>query len=109
MRDFAPNFMEGRTRAHVTEAYWRMTTALAQLMAYRVEKGKFPGSLEEASQIIGMSVPVDPFTLQPVRYKSDGKHGVVYSLGPDMTDNQAGVVYDPTNGTVSAGDVVIGF
>lgn len=30
----------------------------------------------------------------------------VWSLGPDRADNHATLDYDPTNGTVSAGDVI---
>jgi len=30
---------------------------------------------------------------------------ICYSIGPDKTDNRATVEYDPTNGTVSPGDI----
>ncbi len=30
----------------------------------------------------------------------------VYSIGPDKVDNLAGIIYDPTNGSFSVGDIV---
>lgn len=45
----------------------------------------------------------DPFTGQPVKFTPQA----IYSLGPDKSDQGGGIIYDPTNGTISAGDVVL--
>jgi hypothetical protein len=45
---------------------------------------------------------IDPFTGKPLMKMGNS----FYSLGPDMTDQGGKVVYDPTNGTLSAGDIV---
>ncbi len=48
---------------------------------------------------------VDPFSgLGYLRHAS-----VEYSVGPDQQDQQMKVIYDPSNGTVSAGDIPVGF
>lgn len=44
---------------------------------------------------------MDPFPGQPFREKD----GVRYSVGPDYVDDGMAVEYDPTNGTISAGDI----
>ncbi len=44
---------------------------------------------------------IDPFTGNPYPEVD----GVSYSLGPDQIDHQLAVVYDPTNGTFSPGDI----
>ncbi len=31
---------------------------------------------------------------------------VIWSYGPDLTDNEATILYDPTNGTLSGGDII---
>jgi len=46
----------------------------------------------------------DPFT--GAAYLWDDAHKRFYSPGPDQVDNNLTVTYDPTNGTVSSGDVV---
>ncbi len=44
---------------------------------------------------------IDPFTGKPYLVKGD----VQYSIGPDMIDNGGMIIYDPTNGTFSSGDM----
>lgn len=46
---------------------------------------------------------VDPFSGVPFR----NVEGSTYSVGPDRTDGLLTVKYDPTNGTISAGDIKI--
>jgi hypothetical protein len=45
---------------------------------------------------------IDPFTGQPVIVTADRVH----SVGPDKRDEQGALVYDPTNGALSVGDIV---
>lgn len=44
----------------------------------------------------------DPFIVGPLRIQ----HDRVYSVGPDKEDQNGDILYDPTNGTVSRGDIV---
>lgn len=45
----------------------------------------------------------DPYDEQPLR--SNATH--LWSIGPDGVDQQGELIYDPTNGTISAGDIVV--
>ncbi len=59
------------------------------------------------------SYPADIFhregdQLRPIIYgtcSSAQAYWYVYSYGPDMKNQHAAILYDPTNGTVSAGDL----
>ena len=78
---------EGAVRADVVTAHLRLCEALCALRLGQSDTlSRFP----------------DPFTGQPLRVANDR----IWSLGPDGQDQSARVSYDPTNGTVSAGDIV---
>ena len=47
-------------------------------------------------------VPIDPFSGQPLRLKLDGKDLVLYSVGPDGTDDGGA----PWNEATKHGDLV---
>jgi len=54
-------------------------------------------------------LPEDPFRpQQKIVYQGTGSVALVYSVGPDGRDDKGAVPYDPTNGSVSAGDIVLG-
>jgi hypothetical protein len=36
-----------------------------------------------------------------------GNSGILYSIGPDLIDNGGSPDYDPTNGTISSGDITV--
>ncbi|MBN1515013.1 hypothetical protein JXA32_00435 [Candidatus Sumerlaeota bacterium] len=46
---------------------------------------------------------IDPFDGQPLRRMPDGRF---YSVGPDKTDQQGKILYNPSHGADSAGDIV---
>lgn len=49
----------------------------------------------------------DPFTEKSLRVNESEDGPVFYSLGPDLKDQKGKITYDPTNGTVSPGDVTL--
>ncbi|HQH12915.1 MAG TPA: hypothetical protein PLS31_10855, partial [Candidatus Sumerlaeota bacterium] len=56
------------------------------------------------------SIPVDVYSKngETVKYyvnQSDGTY-ILYSVGPDQTDNMGEIYYDPTNGASSVGDII---
>ncbi|MCE5229711.1 hypothetical protein LLG95_08965 [bacterium] len=55
----------------------------------------------------GSGAGVDPFTNEPIRILQQPDGTLIYSLGPDRQDQQGAVTYDPHNGTISAGDIVV--
>lgn len=81
---------------------------LARLaIARRIAKlEKLPGAERDASALVPvlfLELPKDSFTNST--YHWDPKTGIDYSVGPDLRDDHAAVGYDPTNGTLSAGDI----
>jgi len=56
------------------------------LRLYRVAHGTYPDSLS-ALENAGWRLPNDPFTEQPYRYRRQGAGFLVYSVGPDLTDD----------------------
>jgi hypothetical protein len=101
-----PNFKEAGIRNCITLAHWSLALAEAQLLTYRAAKGSLPQQISAVAEL-GFTPPNDPFSGKPFQYGVTGAHGVLYSLGPNLQDEQARVSYDPTNGTVSAGDIIV--
>jgi len=85
LQEAQPNFDEADVRAQVASAKVRLCILIAARRA-------------------GKSVNVvDPFDGQPMRTGP----GIVYSVGPDRSDQKGRVIFDAKNGTTSAGDVVL--
>jgi len=82
----------------------RMATAAK----YRfVTQQAFPQNAEEFAPLLPDGPPQDPFTTAPLRFFSDPSLFTCYSIGPDNQDDRATVLYDPTNGTTSGGDIIV--
>lgn len=73
---------------HKMEGSARLRAAQIALAAkaYKGEHGAYPASLADLTQD-GWKLPLDPFTDQPYRYQQVGGGFIVYSVGPDLTDN----------------------
>jgi hypothetical protein len=65
-------------------------TALA-VERYRLGAGHLPETLNQLVPTFMASVPLDPFDGSPVRFKPLDTGFVVYSVGPDLTDDQGEV------------------
>ena len=96
-----PNSLEADIRANVTRTKITLLKA-AGIIKEQALKGGFPPTLPQQAAL------PDPFNdNNPIKYKSGGTSAIVYSVGPDKTDNGAMQIYDPKNGTKSAGDISI--
>lgn len=60
-------------------------TALA-LAAHKTRQGTYPDKLSDLGQPAGRPLPLDTFTDKPFIYKRTADGYLLYSLGPDMTD-----------------------
>jgi hypothetical protein len=81
---------------------------LAMAAKYRfVTQQAFPSSAGEFAPLLPDGPPKDPFGTEPLKFIAAPEKFTCYSIGPDEQDNQASVSYDPTNGTVSRGDIVL--
>ncbi|MEO8376027.1 MAG: type II secretion system protein GspG [Candidatus Sumerlaeota bacterium] len=127
-----PNFLEAQTRSKVSRAKADMATLRTALESYAVDSSSYPvnssglgltGDLYNLTKPVAYisSIPVDPF-LHGVFYFyfspgkvpgfPDPKFGqyVVACAGPDHffeTTINDSMIYDPTNGTTSRGDIVV--
>jgi hypothetical protein len=100
-----PNFVEAATRDYVMQSKRSMLQIKIALERYRRYHSRYPERLVELEGRWIAVAPIDPFSGKPFEYHAfdNASKYVLYSLGPDKTDNPEPITYDPTNGTVSAG------
>lgn len=77
------------------------------IRVYQSKNQKMPEKLEDLVPIPLNPLPQDPFASSPFKYFSQDTEVILYSIGPDTTDDHAQLVYDPTNGVTSKGDIVV--
>ncbi|MFO0841922.1 MAG: hypothetical protein U0797_05905 [Gemmataceae bacterium] len=70
--------------------------------SYRATKGKYPDSIDELLRVYRHDLSIDPFDGKPLRFRRDGKDVVLYSVGPNGTDD-GGVAGDEKG---QSGDIV---
>jgi len=63
------------------------------LAAYRADHGAYPDSLS-ALEAAGWTLPTDPFGGGPYHYRREGDGFVVWSIGPDVDDDNAARDYN---------------
>lgn len=107
-REEAPsNAEETVIRMNITDSRFellRMGTAAK----YRfLTNGDFPKTTVEFAPLLPDGPPKDRFTDGPLQFRLTTDSLICYSVGPDKRDDLAAVEYDPTNGTVSAGDIAL--
>ncbi len=74
-----------------------------------ITTGTFPSSYDEFAPLLPVGAPKDVFNdNKPMSFtiRPDNKY-VVYSYGPNMKDEGGAFRYDPTNGVVSPGDLIV--
>ncbi|MCX7919035.1 MAG: hypothetical protein N3A72_05395 [bacterium] len=101
-----PNFESAMIRELSTATDNRLIRILAALELYYQENRTYPNSLSELAPRFLSTVPKDYFSDSDFMYGLVSKTFYLYSIGPDMQDNHERPVYDPTNGTVSVGDII---
>jgi len=96
-----PNFLDADPRRIVYKAKIAVTRAAVHVLLLQQDS--------DAAPAVDFSDPIwrDPFGEEPLFLESGPNHTLIYSIGPDLKDQQARTTYDPTNGTVSAGDIAI--
>ncbi len=126
-----PNFLAAQTRSKVSRAKADMAFIRTALESYAVDEGSYPllaGGIGLSGALITLTkprqyitdVPRDVFQdesnyhyLAPGKLPTLRKDGwgdwILASAGPDRavaTTFSGGTIYDPTNGTVSPGDII---
>jgi len=112
-----PNFLEAQVRSKVSRARTDLRSLAMAVEAYFVDNNIPPERMERLYQgpVKYISAPpMDPFAtyssgqpyLHYLRADDPPWYWIAYSIGPDQIDNGGRIVYDPTNGTISAGDII---
>jgi hypothetical protein len=57
------------------------------LNAFHVDKGVYPGKLEELVPVYLDALPADPASAGPLKYKQIDNRAIVYSVGPNQKDD----------------------
>ncbi|MCX7001437.1 MAG: hypothetical protein NT106_14260, partial [Candidatus Sumerlaeota bacterium] len=101
------NYQEIKARWNRPRAMSRLLLAGAGARYNFLKTGEFPREASDFAPLLPEGPPQDPFTGTPLRFIANRDPFVVYSVGPDNKDDKAAFLYDPTNGTISPGDVFI--
>ena len=105
---FFPETLEHAIRHRVSDAKFDVLRTAVAARYRLLAQGSFPRSNEEFGPLLPNGPLADCFaTSAPLRFlsKPDGFH--IYSVGPDGQDDAAAIIYDPTNGTTSRGDLAL--
>ena len=65
----------------------RLVAGELALRAYQTKRGRPPARLDDLVTNYLRRVPPDPFTGQPMAYRPQGTHWLLYSVGPDGVDD----------------------
>ena len=100
-----PNTLEAHTRERTAKVKFDLARLL---LARRLEQLESNAAPQYASQFAPDYFAVelrDPFV--KIAYLWDANYGVFYSVGPDESNDSNRIRYDPTNGTISVGDIAL--
>jgi hypothetical protein len=86
-RKLAPPIGQMARVPHQTQALLRCAAAALAVERYRLAMGRWPEKLTDLTPDYFATVPLDPFDGKPVRFKRQKDGVVVYSIGPDGTDD----------------------
>ena len=101
------NSREIKTRMDMADSRFELVR-MATATKYRlVTEGAFPASKKQFAPLLPKGPPKDPFSGDPLKFLSTPDALACYSVGPDGRDDRAAIEYDPTNGTVSPGDILL--
>lgn len=78
-----------------SQAYLRTAQVGVAAERYRMKHDRWPTSLDALVQAgLLREAPTDPYDGQPLRWRRVPGGAVVYSVGPDLTDNQGQINHD---------------
>lgn len=103
-----PNFWQSGVRCEVSDLKAHLAGTAAALERFKADNGHYPWSLEAVPKYYLPELPVDPFSGRTLGYAGDAVGYKLYGIGPDGQDNLSTITYDPTNGSMSAGDIIVG-
>lgn len=107
------NAKESVTRQLSTVATFDLLRMAVAARHCLMAKGHFPCNVTEFTLFANGALPEDPFSNRqpkpPLHFREDATSGdlLCYSVGPLETDDKGAIIYDPSNGTMSGGDIVV--
>jgi hypothetical protein len=90
-------------RAAKAEAQHRLIALGVAMWKYRLAEGSFPAELERLMPKYLLTVPADPFTGKGMKLARTDAGAVVYSVGPDLSDDGG----KATDRKTTKGDVLL--
>ncbi|MBN1900656.1 hypothetical protein JW926_04935 [Candidatus Sumerlaeota bacterium] len=104
-----PNYLDPQTRSQVIDARFQLLRMAVAAKYNQFTTGDFPKLEKDFATLLSEGIPEDAFSEgKSLRYAQPSEDEFfVYSIGPDKTDDKAAFSYDPTNGTITPGDVYI--
>jgi len=101
---------EDSVRRTVGRAQADMRAMATALEAYHVDYSEYPKTLSVLTTPVAYitRVMTDPFSTSGAvyQYENPKQDWILWSVGPDRTDDRAKIPFDPTNGTLSKGDII---
>lgn len=86
-----------------------LRTIATAVESFYVDYRRYPERLEQLTTPIAYltATPIDQFNpSQNLIYRSEGQRWIAMSIGPDQHDDSYTISYDPSNGTISTGDII---
>lgn len=102
-----PSFVEIEIRFLVAKSQLLQTAIMTALASHKLDHGSYPEKLADLVPAYVPAIPLDPFTGKAFEYPLD-RSGQTYTLrgaGPTRKIPATHLLYDPTNGIVSSGQV----
>ena len=103
-RFVTPNYIKAYHQQILKVVQIRLVEIQSAINLHHLQKQQWPSRLDDLKEYLGQ-IPIDPFTDKPFLLGQENGKVYVYSPGPDNKDDKAQIVYDPTNGTISPGDI----
>jgi len=104
--DILSNKFQAAVRNDVANAKLQILKTATAAKYRFVKSRKFPKENSDFAPFLSGGPPKDPFSEEPIRCIPSEKYFTCYSVGPDQDDDLARIEYDPTNGTISSGDII---
>ena len=94
-------------RSKIIDARLQLLRTAVAANLHLLETGRFPSSPGDLFFKEKSNIPSDPFQKKGLKFFPGKTDFTCYSIGPDETDNNAALSYDPTNGAKSLGDIIL--
>jgi hypothetical protein len=102
-----PNLTEALVRRRTSFARFHLVRMATAAKRHFTSLGSFPAKPQDFAPLLAEGPPRDPFSTEPLRFIPSSDPFACYSIGPDEKDDMAAFPYDPTNGTLSTGDIFV--